>query len=80
MNWDALMWVLLSIFGAALVIGGIVAYRGIQRTGLRALAAAGVAAGIVMWAIVLVTIPVSGTQQGSPEPVQHLQGPALNEH
>ncbi|UCG83589.1 MAG: hypothetical protein JSW38_01865 [Dehalococcoidia bacterium] len=80
MNWDAIIWMILSILGAALIIGGIVAYRGSQRTAVRAFVAAAIAAGLVMWAIVIVTVPVSGTGHGSPEPTIHLQEHILNEH
>ncbi len=49
----------LIILGAALVAGGVAPYRGSGRTGIRAIAAAAVAAGVAMWAIVLVLAPVS---------------------
>ena len=80
MNWDTIIWMILSIFGAALIIGGIVAYRGSRRTVVRAFGAAAIAAGVVMWAIVLVTLPVSYTQHGSPEPTLHFQEHTLNEY
>jgi len=69
MDWGIVIQVCLGILGAALVVGGIVAYRGSQRTGVRAFAAGAVAAGVVMWAFVLVTIPISSTSgDWSPEP------------
>jgi hypothetical protein len=69
MDWGIVIQVCLGILGAALIVGGIVAYRGSPRTGVRAFAAAGVAAGVVMWAFVLVTIPVSHTSgDWSPDP------------
>ncbi len=80
MNWDAIVWMVLSILGAALIAGGIVAYRRSWRTGVRSFCAAAIAAGVVMWAIVLVTIPVSSTQDGSPEPTLHYQEHTLSEH
>ena len=55
----------LVILGAALVIGGIVGYRGTKRTGARAFSAAAVAAGLAMWAVVLLTTPVSSGSDGS---------------
>ncbi len=73
MNWGFVFWMILSILGAALIAGGIVAHRRSRRTGVRAFGAAAVAAGVVMWAIVAVTIPVSSTQHGSPEPTIHYQ-------
>ena len=54
----------LAILGAALVIGGIVGYRGTKRTGVRAFSAAAVAAGLVMWAITILVIPVSSSSDG----------------
>ena len=49
----------LGILGASLIVGGIVGYRKSIRTGVKTLAAASIAAGIVMWALILVTTPVS---------------------
>ena len=49
----------LGILGAALIVGGIVGYRKSVRTGVKTLAAASIASGIVMWALSLVTTPVS---------------------
>ena len=69
MDWGIVIQVSLGILGAALIVGGIVAYRGSRRTGVRAFAAGAVSAGIVMWALVLVTVPVSRTSgDWSPEP------------
>ena len=51
--------VLLGVMGAALIAGGIVAYRGTRRTGVRAGAAAAVAAGAAMLLAVALVIPVS---------------------
>ena len=79
MNWDAVVWMILSILGASLIVGGIVGYRRSQKTGARTFSAAAVAAGVVMWIIVLVTIPVSGAQHGSPEPTLHFQKTTLND-
>jgi drug/metabolite transporter (DMT)-like permease len=64
---------ILVILGAALIAGGIVAYRGSSRTVAQTLGVAAVAAGATMWAIVIVTIPVSATQNGSPEPTLYYQ-------
>lgn len=50
---------MLGIFGAALIVGGIVGYRKSMRTGVKTLAAASIAAGVVMWALILFTTPVS---------------------
>ncbi len=48
------------ILGSALIAGGIVAYRGSARVYVRALSAAGIAAGVVMLLIGLVNA-LSGT-------------------
>jgi hypothetical protein len=50
---------MLGIFGAALIAGGIVIYRGSTNTYMRALAAAAIAAGIAMWAFILFITPTS---------------------
>jgi hypothetical protein len=65
---EAIIWMTLSITGAALVAGGIVAYRSSGGTGVRALGAAAIAAGVVMWAIVAITMPASHVQDGPPQP------------
>ncbi len=49
----------LSIFGAALVVGGIVGYRKSERAGVKTVSAASIASGIVMWALILFTMPAS---------------------
>ena len=59
---------LAAAIGAALIVGGVVAYRGTRRTGVRAMAAAAIAAGVVTWVIVLAVVPTSRTDSGSPEP------------
>ena len=68
MDWGTIIQLSLAILGAALFVGGIVAYRGSIRTGVRALGASAVAAGVVMWVIVLITFPLSSTGDGPPEP------------
>ena len=68
MDWSAIIQLSLAILGAASIAGGIVAYRGSRRTGVRAFAASAVAAGVVMWAVVLLTVPVSSTGDGPPGP------------
>jgi hypothetical protein len=79
MDWGTVIWIICSIFGAALIAGGIIAYRGSQRTEVRAFGAAAIASGLVMWVIVLVTIPVSYTKHGSPEPTVYYQEQTLDE-
>ncbi|MFC2058358.1 hypothetical protein ACFLTS_01775 [Chloroflexota bacterium] len=73
---EALIWMVLGILGGALIVGGIVAYRGSERVNIRAFSAAAVASGAVMWAIVSVTIPVSSASGGPLDPtVQLIDGP-----
>ncbi len=69
MDWGAVIQLILAILGAAFIVGGIVAYRGSVGTGVRAFGASAVAAGVVMWAVVLLTVPVSTTGGGSPNPI-----------
>ena len=61
MDSGAIIQLTLAILGAALTVGGIVAYRGSKRTGVRVLGASAIAAGVVMLAVVLFTVPVSST-------------------
>ena len=68
MNWEFVIIAIFGIAGAALIVGGIVAYRRSARTKVRAFSAAAVAAGVVMWAIIALIIPVSSTSDVSPAP------------
>ncbi len=61
MDWGFIIQVTLAVVGAALVAGGIVAYRGSAKTNRRPIAAASVAAGAVMLLVVGFTLPVSST-------------------
>lgn len=56
----------IPILGAALVAGGIVAYRGSTEVRGRTLAAAAIAAGVAIWAIILYLTPVSVTGGSGP--------------
>ena len=49
----------LGILGAALIAGGIVMYRKSESTHGRAFGAAAIAAGVVMWVIIVIVTPVS---------------------
>ena len=73
MDWGFIFQVTLAVVGAALILGGIVAYRGSVRTGVRSFAAAGIASGMVMLVIVGMTISVSSTG-GGPGPVIEAAG------
>ncbi len=76
MDWGFIFQVTLAALGAALTVGGFVAYRGSKRTGVRAFAAAGIASGVVILLIVGMTLPVSSTSDGSPDPVVETGGSA----
>ncbi len=72
MDWSAVIQLALAVVGGALIVGGIVAYRRSSRGMVRPFAAAAIAAGAVMWMVVLLTVPVSSTDEGSPDPVVEL--------
>lgn len=66
---------LLGILGAALLVGGIVAYRGSTAVMARAFSSAGVVAGLAMW-LVIASVTVTSTSTSTstssgaaPEPV-----------
>ncbi len=69
MDWGSLVWLILAILGAASIAGGIVAYRRSMSTGGRAAGAALTAAGVAMWVIILVTVPMSSSSGDSPSPI-----------
>ncbi|PZC47069.1 MAG: hypothetical protein C1O27_001685 [Chloroflexi bacterium] len=68
MDWGWIILFGLAIVGAALIVGGVVAYRGMADGAPKGMAAAGIAAGIVMWAIVLMAAPLSMSSSESPPP------------
>ncbi len=68
MDWGSVVWLLLAIVGAASIAGGVVAYRRGGSVG-QTLGAASVAAGVAMWAIILVTVPMSTSSGDSPAPI-----------
>lgn len=59
---------LLGILGAALIGGGIVAYRGSTAAMARAFSAASVVAGLAMW-LVIASVTVTSSSGTAPEPV-----------
>lgn len=69
MSTEAIVWLVLSIGGAAAFAGGLVYYRGSTTTGKRATGAALMAVGIAMWFVLIATIPFSVSGGGSPDPV-----------
>jgi hypothetical protein len=77
MNWDFIVTLILGIVGASLIAGGIVAYRKSESTRVKALSSAAVAAGLVMWAAIVVTTQVTSEVGGpgaSLTPSIHLEG------
>lgn len=60
--------VLLPIVGAALIGGGIVAYRGSTAVMARAFSAASVVAGLAIWFIVA-SVTITSSSGTAPEPV-----------
>ncbi len=68
MDWGAVIWIILSILGAGFIAGGVVMYLKSKNPVVKAFGAAAVAMGVVMWAIVLFTLPVSQTGHPSPDP------------
>ena len=59
---------IIGILGAAGIAGGIALYRWGDRPSVRAFGAASVAAGTVMWALVLVGTPTSSSTSGAGTP------------
>ena len=76
MDWGWITIYAFAIFGAAGIAGGIVAFRGSSRSGIRALAAASVASGVLMWIVVLMVVLASVTSNGPGEPIVDVSGPA----
>ncbi len=68
MDWGWIIIMALAILGAGLNAGGVVSYRGSERVGVKAFGAAAVAVGIAMWAVVLMTTPVSQSGEGASAP------------
>ncbi|MDA1189210.1 MAG: hypothetical protein O2854_05980 [Chloroflexi bacterium] len=71
MEWGWIVLIVLAAAGAAFVAGGLVAYFKGGRALVKAVGAGSVAAGIVMLALVVATVPVTRTVSNgySPEPV-----------
>ncbi len=64
-----LIWLALALTGTALIVGGIILFLGKKRVSVRAIAGAAVAVGVVMWAALLFTLPVSTTVEYHPDPI-----------
>ncbi len=74
MEWHFIIMSILGILGAALAAGGIVTYRAGARVSVRAFGAASIAAGIVMWTIILFTTPLAATRGDAPPPNSGIEG------
>lgn len=56
---EFLIIIILGVLGAACITGGIVGYRKSESARAKAISAAAIAAGVVMWAAILLITPVS---------------------
>ncbi len=56
---EFLMTIILAVLGAASIVGGIVGYCKSRTTLARAVSASAIAAGIVMWVIILFIPPIT---------------------
>ena len=56
---EFLLIIVLAVLGAASIVGGIVGYRKSKGSLAKTISAAAIAAGIVMWAIILFVLPVA---------------------
>jgi len=69
LNMGLIFLVLVPVLGAALIAGGIVAYRGSTGVMARAFSAASVVAGTAMW-LIIASVTIFSTSSGTaPEPV-----------
>ena len=73
MDWGFAVQMILATLGAAFIVGGGVAYRRSARTSVQVIGASAVAAGVVMWAVVLMTLQVYTTGE-SPDPIVEKAG------
>ena len=55
MDWGTIILLALTILGAGLMAGGVVAYRLSTKVGIKAFGAASVAVGVTMWVVVATT-------------------------
>ena len=69
MDWGWIVIYGLAILGAALTVGGIVAYRGSRGAGIRSIAAMSIAGGAMMGLVVLPVVPASIGATGPGGPV-----------
>ena len=74
MDWHFVIMAILGTLGAALAAGGIVAYRASARVSVRAFGAAAIAAGVVIWTIILFTTPLTATRGDAPPLISGIEG------
>jgi hypothetical protein len=58
---EFLILIVLGVLGAACIVGGIVGYRKSESARAKLISAAAIAAGVVMWAVILLITPVSSS-------------------
>ena len=58
---EFLILIVLAVLGTSCIVGGIVGYRKSQSARAKAISAAAIAAGVVMWALILLITPVSSS-------------------
>lgn len=70
--------IILAVLGGASIAAGFVAYRAGLTTGAKVISAAGMAGGLVMWAVILFIVPISSNaeivEQLKPQPVAGADG------
>ncbi|MFC1991092.1 hypothetical protein ACFLU9_02965 [Chloroflexota bacterium] len=58
---EFLILIVLGVLGAAFIVGGIVGYRKSESARAKVISSATIAAGVVMWAAILLITPVSSS-------------------
>ncbi|MFC1958788.1 hypothetical protein ACFLV6_02615 [Chloroflexota bacterium] len=58
---EFLILIVLGVLGAACIVGGIVGYRKSESARAKVISAAAIAAGVVMWAVIIFIMPVSSS-------------------
>ena len=58
---EFLILIVLGVLGAACIVGGIVGYRKSESVRAKVISAAAIAAGVVMWAVIIFIMPVSSS-------------------
>ena len=68
-NSGFILWLALGLTGIALIVIGVIVYRGRRTIWVRSLAVAAVGMGVVMWAGLIITLPVSRSAEYNTDPV-----------